>query len=162
MKLWFHPPQLNRPYINTWLKLPQTQGLRIMSECLNLRVGSLVQLCTMVKKQNVAKEKWSGQVQRSREIMLPQGGKKSATWVADEFLVPGSPPLMKPICTSIFKYCEIPRILAININSCFFKTLVSMWFVTNKRNLILKTSKKKRSSRNIKMSVNHRGKKKPC
>lgn len=52
--------------------------------------------------------------------MLPEGGEKTAAGVTDEFPVPGSPPPVKPGCTSIFRYREIPSILAINSNSFFF------------------------------------------
>lgn len=52
--------------------------------------------------------------------MLPEGGEKIAARVTDEFRFLVPLPLMKPGCTSIFRYCEIPSILVININTFFF------------------------------------------
>lgn len=95
------------------------------------------------KRQQADRETWSGQVGRSRQIMLPQGSEKIVAWVSDKFLVPGSSFPHEACCTSIGTV-KLSASLALTFSLSLFLLLVWMWFlvITNQRNLILKTSKK--------------------
>ena len=65
---------------------------RTVSGCMNLRVRDLFSLHSG-ERQHAERGRCRGQMGRSRETMLPQGGEKIAAWVTDEFPVPGPPPL---------------------------------------------------------------------